>query len=276
MTIIPHNDRDGQMLCTVIENFLSMFHVGKLLRKAGAGKEKGVPVMKVFRYALGNVFNSRSMYMQMRTESYREDFSKNTYYRFLNSMKTNWLRFTTLLSAAVVGTFMQRLTGEDRKDVFIIDDTLFARCGYKCTEMVARVFDHADMRYRKGFRLLTLGWSDGNSFLPINFSLLSSQNERNQLGVMDMKDGRTIAGKRRAMAVRKATDVMLELLQEALRAGHQAKYVLFDTWFSNPHQIVSIKDMGLDVIAMVKKSSKIQYEFEGKRLNAKKIFNQSK
>lgn len=151
---------------------------------------------------------------------------------------------------------MQRLTSENRKDVFIIDDTLFARCGYKCTEMVARVFDHADMRYRKGFRLLTLGWSDGNSFLPINFSLLSSQNERNQLGVMDMKDGRTIAGKRRAMAVRKATDVMLELLREALRAGHQAKYVLFDTWFANPHQIVSIKDMGLDVIAMVKKSSK--------------------
>ena len=89
-----------------------MFHVGKLLRKAGACKEKGVPVMKIFRYALGNVFNSRSMYMQMRTESYREDFSKNTYYRFLNSMKTDWLRFTTLLSASVIGDFMQRLTAK--------------------------------------------------------------------------------------------------------------------------------------------------------------------
>lgn len=84
-----------------------MFHVGKLLRKAGACKEKGVPVMKIFRYALRNVFNSRSMYMQMRTESYRKDFSKNTYYRFLNSMKTDWLRFTTLLSASVIGDFMQ-------------------------------------------------------------------------------------------------------------------------------------------------------------------------
>ena len=89
-----------------------MFHVGKLLRKAGACKEKGVPVMKIFRYALGNVFNSLSMYMQMRTESYLEDFSKNTYYRFLNSMKTDWLRFTTLLSASVIGDFMQRLTAK--------------------------------------------------------------------------------------------------------------------------------------------------------------------
>ena len=276
MTILPHNDRDGQRLCTVIENFLSIFHVGKLLRKCNAGKEKGVPVMKIFRYIIGNVFNSRSMYMQIRTDSYREDFSKNTYYRFLNSVKTNWFLFTTLLSAAVAGDFMQRLTSEDRKDVFIIDDTLYRRSGYKKTDMVARVFDHTDMKYRKGFRLLTLGWSDGNSFLPINFSLLSSHKESNQLGVMDMGDGRTIAGKRRAMAVRKATDVMLELLEAAMKAGHQAKYVLFDTWFANPHQIVAIKDMGLDTIAMVKKSSRITYEFEGKRMNSKQIFKQSK
>ncbi|MGN0735923.1 MAG: transposase [Anaerovoracaceae bacterium] len=124
--------------------------------------------------------------------------------------------------------------------------------------------------------MLTLGWSDGNSFLPINFSLLSSHKESNQLGVMDMRDGRTIAGKRRAMAVRKAIDVMLELLDAAIKAGHQAKYVLFDTWFANPHQIVSIKGRNRDTIAMVKKSSKITYEFEGEHMNSKQIFKQSK
>lgn len=284
MTIIPQNDHDGQVLCTVIENFFctviekffASFHVGKLLRKCNASKEKGVPVMKVFRYIVSNVFNAKSMYMQIRTDSYHEDFSKNTYYRFLNSTKTNWLRFTTLLSAAVVRDFMQRLTSKDRKDVFIIDDTLFGRSSCKKTGMAARVFDHTDMRYRKGFRLLTLGWSDGNSFLPINFSLLSSSKESNQLGIMDLGDGRTTAGKRRSMALRKATDVMLELLDAAMKAGHQAKYVLFDTWFANPHQIVAIKDMGLDTIAMVKKSSRIKYEFEDKRMSCKQIFKQSK
>ena len=78
------------------------------------------------------------------------------------------------------------------------------------------------------------------------------------------------------MALRKATDVMLELLDAAMKAGHQAKYVLFDTWFANPHQIVAIKDMGLDTIAMVKKSSRITYEFEGRRMNSKQIFKQIK
>ena len=65
---------------------------------------------------------------------------------------------------------------------------------------------------------------------------------------------------------------MLELLDAAIKAGHQARYVLFDTWFANPHQIVAIKDMNLDTIAMVKKSSSITYEFESRRMHSKQIF----
>ena len=35
---------------------------------------------------------------------------------------------------------------------------------------------------------------------------------------------------------------MLELLKEALKAGHHADYVLFDTWFANPSQLVAVKN----------------------------------
>lgn len=78
------------------------------------------------------------------------------------------------------------------------------------------------------------------------------------------------------MALCKATDVMLELLDAAIKTGHHAKYVLFDTWFSNPHQIVAIKDMGFDTIAMVKKSSKIKYSFNGKRWDIEVFFKTCK
>ncbi|MCT3408783.1 IS4 family transposase, partial [Lactobacillus helveticus] len=40
--------------------------------------------------------------------------------------------------------------------------------------------------------------------------------------------------------------------------------------------IVQISQRGLNVIAMVKKSSKITYEFEEKRMNVKQIFNACK
>ena len=62
-------------------------------------------------------------------------------------------------------------------------------------------------------------------------------------------------------------DVMIYLLKTASGAGHQTKYVLFDSWFSNPKQILDVKELGLNVIAMVKRSSKRNYIFEDKHMN---------
>jgi hypothetical protein len=78
------------------------------------------------------------------------------------------------------------------------------------------------------------------------------------------------------MARQKATSVMVDLLKTALAAGHKAKYVLFDSWFSNPQQMLDIKKLGLNTIAMVKRSSKRFYIFEGKSMDIKKIFATSK
>ncbi len=66
-------------------------------------------------------------------------------------------------------------------------------------------------------------------------------------------------------------------LKQAQKAGHHTKYVLFDSWFFNPKEIIRIsEDCHLDSIAMVKKSSKICYEFEDEKLNIKQIFARSK
>ncbi len=54
---------------------------------------------------------------------------------------------------------------------------LFPRNRSKKVELLSRMFDHCAHRYVKGFRMLTLGWSDGRSFLPLAFSLLGSAKE---------------------------------------------------------------------------------------------------
>ena len=211
------------------------------------------------------------MYMQQRTGSFHESFSKNTFYRFLNSTKTNWLKFTTLLSKAVADT-IEPLTGSDRINAFVVDDSLFERTSCKKTELGSKVFDHASMRYTKGYRLMTLGWTDGNTFLPINSSLLASSKTSNLIGPQQHYDGRSLAGQRRKLAQMKGTSVMVELLKTALNAGYKADYVLYDSWFSNPAQLVAVKNLGLDSIAMIKKSSRIRYEYEGQMLSIKKIY----
>ena len=269
-SILPQ-DQNGQDLFNAISSFFCTFGIGNLLRKCNAQKEKGVPILDIFKYKLCNVFTGRSMYMQQKTGSFRESFSKNTFYRFLNSPKTNWLRFTTLLSKKVADK-VEPLTNDERVNAFVVDDSLFERTSCKKTELGSRVFDHTSMKYRKGYRLMTLGWTDGNTFLPVNSCLLASSKENNLIGPVEQFDGRSLAAKRRKLARTKGTDVMIELLRSALSAGHTADYVLFDTWFSSPAQLIAVKNLGLDSIAMIKKSSRIYYEYEGKQLSIKKIF----
>ena len=56
------------------------------------------------------------------------------------------------------------------------------------------------------------------------------------------------------MAKEKETVVVQSMVQEAQKAGIPFDYVLFDTWFSSPAQLVALKDIGADVIAMIKKN----------------------
>ena len=270
ISILPQ-DQDGQEIYNAISLFFSNFKIGNLLRKCNAQKEKGVPVLDIFKYKHCNAFSDRSMYMQQKTGSFKESFSKNTFYRFLNNPKINWLRFTTLLSKAVADA-VEPLTADDRVNAFVVDDSLFERTSCRKTELGSRVFDHVSMKYKKGYRLMTVGWTDGNTFLPVNSCLLASSKESNLIGPVDHFDGRSLAARRRKLAQMKGTEAMIELLKSARSAGHRADYVLFDTWFSSPAQLIAVKKLGLDSIAMIKKSNRIYYEYKDEQCSIKKIF----
>ena len=277
MSSIPHKTENGNEIFDSSTKFLKEFQVGKLLFQCNAGKMKGIPVMDIFRYLFCLIFSDRSMYMQRKTGVFEGGFCKNTVYRFLNNTKTNWQRFTTLLSARIINNFMKPLTSDNRKDVFIIDDSLFDRSRSCKTELLARVFDHCSMKYKRGYRMLTLGWSDGNSFVPVNHCLLSAAEDKNLLCEASSYDGRSLAGKRRRQSRRKATEVMLELIHMAQKSGLSAKYVLFDSWFSSPKVVAALKqEHGLDTIAMVKKSSKIKYGYQDGRFNIKEIYSKNR
>ena len=92
MSIISQDSENEVAVLDCVQRFFSSHKIGSLLKKCNGTKEKGVSAVSLLRYKLSNVFVGRSMYMQQRTGSFKEDFSKNTFYRFLNSPKTNWLR----------------------------------------------------------------------------------------------------------------------------------------------------------------------------------------
>ena len=239
-TITETNENEKGEIGASLKKFFADYRIAGLLKVCRAEKQKGHPALDIFRYLLCLVFCDRSMYMQVHTGRLDESFGKNTVYRFLNSARTNWERFVCTLSERIINGTIRRLTEPDRRDAFIIDDTLFSRTGGKKTQLCSKVFDHVAMKMKAGFRLLTLGWTDRETFVPVLGRLLGSSSEKNIIGPRDKADARPLAGKRRAQALRKAPDVAVEMLRAALKAGHRAKYVLFDTWFSTPRGILRI------------------------------------
>ena len=69
---------------------------------------------------------------------------------------------------------------------------------------------------------------------------------------------------------------MLELLKAAKTADVPAKYVLFDSWFSSPSTLHSVKEIGYDVIGMVKKTPKMFFRYNGEDMSLISIYNKNK
>ena len=275
--IIPEKEYEIQESKSTVLRFLNRFKIGKLLNECNCRKTKGFSVVKIFTYLINLVFMNGSMYMQMKTGKCPERFDDNTVYRFFNNAKTNWEKFLFILSEKIINGVIRDLTSEDRVDAFIIDDSFYRKSGYKASELVSWVFDHVAMKTQTGFRMLTLGWTDGATFIPLFGRLLASSKAEMIRGKVCEFDKRTLAYDIRRQACTKATDLIVEVLKKAAKYGHKAKYVLFDSWFASPATITKIKnDVGLDTIAMLKKSGKVNYEYDGKMLNIKQIFSKNK
>ena len=131
--------------------------------------------------------------------------------------------------------------------------------------------------YTFGFRMLTLGWTDGNSFLPVNHCLLSTENPKYRVNeASPATDLRTNGGKQKAMAQQKMTDIALHLLKKAKAEKNPAQYVLFDSWFCSPSFLIAVRQLKYDVIAMVRKTASQQYRHQGKWMSVKTIYERGK
>jgi len=250
------------------KHFSKLVQLPAVLRRANVLKTRGISVIVLLEWLLNTVFHRYSIFRALPTS-----FSKRTVRNCLNDPRTNWQRLVTILAVHLI-QYVQHFTDSRRRQVLIIDDSLFKREFSKKTELLSRVFDHDKQIYFKGFRALTLGWSDGNTFLPVHFALMSSSKSRNQLGIFKHFDHRSLAARRRAQAQRKMNDVALELVDAALSAGIKARYVLFDSWYTSPHMFAELLKRGRYSIGMLKKSKKVYFRYRGRQMDVKTLYNQ--
>lgn len=258
-------------LSNAMKNSFSELNVRKHLRHAGITKKLGYSCLTIFQLLFLLVFEHRNWYQACLSKKAVDLPSKDVIYDFLKVPTFNWRKF--LLSLSLEATQrIQRLTSSKRVSVFILDDSVFSRNRSKQVELLARVHDHVTHKFVKGFSMLTLGWSDGFSFVPLDFALLSSTKKENRYGEMDNSiDHRTSGYKRRLEAIQSKPKIAANLIQHALDKGMVADYVLMDTWFTHAPLIESITEKGLFVIGMVKQM-KQRYQYDDQLLKLDELF----
>ncbi|MCQ2793741.1 MAG: transposase [Bacilli bacterium] len=234
----------------------------KALKHANIYKRNGKEANTVFTIIFSLVFYHLS-WNQFISSKYNPDFGKDVAYRFLNSRKYNWRRFLHDIALNIV-TKVEKLTDSSRVNVFIIDDSPYDRNRSKKTEMLSNIFDHVSHSYIKGFHLLALGWSDGATFIPVDFALVATVKTLIN-GISSFLDKRSIAYKRRNECLMKKTDLSIEMVKCALKKGIYADYVLMDSWFVFPSVLEKFKnEVGIDVIGMVKNIKPNHFVYNGK------------
>ena len=244
-------------------NAIKQLKIGGLLRKSNITKNCGIPAFEVFQFLLLLVFQGKNLFRFLNSKRKDQAVSKNTYYRFLNDTSYNWKKFLLLLSAKVISVF-EHLTRPERVKVFVLDDSVIKRNCSKNVELLARVYDHVEQQYQRGFAMLTLGWTDGYSFIPLAFNMLSSAKKNNRYQEMsDDIDHRTNGYKFRKESMLSKPAAAVEMIKSALNMGILADYILMDSWFTNEPMLQSLLDLGLDTIGMVKQL-KQTYLYNGK------------
>lgn len=269
-------DKHKFSIDSIIAVIMKEFNIKSICWRVGAKKEAGYSVTEVIALLimlpLMLLKSIRSFYHSNYTNI--TSMKKDVIYRVLNNEKIPWRQ----LLYGVVKRFQTLVNPEKQvadNSAFIIDDTADIRVGRKI-ENISWVHDHTDHKTKFGFKHLFLGFFDGMSFIPIDFSVHSekplSLKQRKEQFQKEVKKGSNGDRRRKEVKVDKITNALL-MLKRAVKKGFKAKYVLADSWFSSKkfiQTIRAVKHGAMHVICGIK-NDKRKYEYNGKQLNAKQL-----
>lgn len=265
------DQQEAKQLQNKISSFIKDLKIGTLLHGNGIRKLRGVSPLTLFIAIFSLPFHGVN-FAQGIVGNPDLGFKKDAAYDFLKNPRHNWRRFMLSLVVKAV-RFFSTLTSKEREKVLIIDDSTYDRSRSKVVELLAWIHDHNIGRNLKGFRLLTLGWSDGNSFLPLDFVLCSSSKADKRLqGISKEIDKRSCGYKRRIEALTKSTEHLETMVKRAMRFGLRADYVLMDSWFCFP-KILAALGKHLPVICMAKDMPTLLYRYQGQWVRLSRLYS---
>jgi hypothetical protein len=270
-----HSYSIDNIICDVMKTF----NLKKICQRVGFQKRAGYSASEIITLLLIlPLILLKSVHALYESEFTKlGEMKKDTIYRLKNNSNLPWRQ----LVLAVAKQFQKLVNAEKAlhdKAAFILDDTVEAKTGRRI-EQISFIHDHVAGRKasKMGFKNLTLGFYDGVSFLPLDFSLHAEKPLKKARHLKEQYQKQRhlkSAGAKRIheCKVDKITNG-LNMLKRAVKHGFRARYVPVDSWFSSKEFIQTVRKLGQNQMHIIcgMKKDKRNYTYNGKTLNAKQL-----
>lgn len=273
----------GYPIQLTISELFEKFKIKTICKNAGASKEQGYSVVEIFfLIVLMPLLLQKTVDAWIKSHFSKEtDMKKDTIYRFKNNCNMPWrvILFGVAKRFKILVSSNESIETSSKNEItaFIVDDTMNAKRG-KFIENISFVHDHTSGKNKSqlGFKNLVLGYYDGKSILPVDFTIqkeknLSLKTRKNQFSKEISKDSRGFK-RRKEATIDKITN-SISMIKRAVKNGFRPSYVLSDAWFPSKKYITeirNIKDGAMHVISGIRKDNR-KYDFDGEQLNANEI-----
>lgn len=265
---------------------MKLFSFSQLSKAEYEVKQKGYSFERVMTLLLSMPFIGAVTVNSMLNGFVRHhiEAGKDTFYRLKNDSQICWRLLLWLFASK-----FKNLANGNLKQVgkrlkcMVFDDTLLEKTGERI-EKVSRVFDHVTRRYVLGFKLLLMGYWDGVSFIPVDFSLhreLGTNKEKPfvlkkkelKMQAQKKRDKGTPAYERVNEADESKITNAIKMFKRAISLGFVIDYVLIDSWFTCEaliDAVLGVKKCAVHLIGMYK-IVKTKFFFQGKKLTYSQI-----
>ncbi len=154
-------------------------------------------------------------------------------------------------------------------------------------EGISRVFNHVTKNYPFAYKVLTLGYSDGKSFIPVDFSLHNEKGKKKNFGLNSKQRKEQYSKKRDVLScgAKRKKELrtekglnLIKMVKRAVKRGIIADYLLTDSWFMSENlinEIRKIKKGAIHILSMCR-MDKRKYQTNSGEFNATTLRTKNK
>jgi hypothetical protein len=268
-------------------DIFAVFSGKSIIRGVFIGKSKGIPLANLLQTLILMPFLGASNVNSIFKQHYQLFYNgkKDCLYDVLRNPSTNWRKLLLNFAKCFIKNTAKNVSGQSAS-FFIADDSDLEK-NTPFFEGISRVFNHVTKNYPFAYKVLTLGYSDGTSFIPLDFSLHNEKGKKKNFGLTSKqrkeqyhkkRDGLSCGAKRKKELRTEKGLNLIKMVKRAVKHGIIADYLLTDSWFmceNMINEIRKIKKGAIHILSMCR-MDKRKYLTDNGEFNAVTLRKQNK